>query len=149
MRAIGGYPEVASTNHLDSFTLCRASGAGLRQIVLLRPCMMMHMKHPAVDPDGVVVSEACPDEGIDSEGQPCRRRFMLKDWIPSQESCERTADHVASSLRAQGWFDSPPNASASYLPNWGYPDEHFPEQTLGRMQCQVPNPGVALNQPSL
>jgi len=44
---MGGYHQVPSTTHLDSLLVCKARGAGLRQVVLLRPCMMLHQRHPA------------------------------------------------------------------------------------------------------
>ena len=53
LHVLGGYHSVASTSHLDSLLLCKASGAGLRQLVLTRPCAMLHQKHPARDPSGV------------------------------------------------------------------------------------------------
>jgi len=53
LHVLGGYHSVASTSHLDSLLLCKASGAGLRQLVLTRPCVMLHQKHPARDPSGV------------------------------------------------------------------------------------------------
>lgn len=62
--------------------ILQASGAGLRQIVLLPPCIMMHQKHPAFDPDGVVVSEGCPEGGIDVEGRPCRKRSVFVVLCP-------------------------------------------------------------------
>jgi hypothetical protein len=47
LHAIGGYHQVPSTTHLDSLLVCKARGAGLRQVVLLRPCYMIHQRHPA------------------------------------------------------------------------------------------------------
>jgi len=44
---MGGYHQVPSTTHLDSLLVCKARGAGLRQVVLLRPCGVLHQNHPA------------------------------------------------------------------------------------------------------
>ena len=47
LHRMGGYHQVPSTTHLDSLLVCKARGMGMRQIVLLRPCALLHQSHPA------------------------------------------------------------------------------------------------------
>ena len=47
LHRMGGYHQVPSTTHLDSLLVCKARGMALRQVVLLRPCAVLHQSHPA------------------------------------------------------------------------------------------------------
>ena len=42
----GGYHEVASTSHLDSWMLCKSVAAGLTEIAMYVPCVVWHQNHP-------------------------------------------------------------------------------------------------------
>ena len=42
IHALGGYHQVPSTNHIDALLLCKARGAGMRQVVLVWPCLLLH-----------------------------------------------------------------------------------------------------------
>jgi len=58
--AVYGYPETSSTFGVDSSILCKLMGLGLRPVVLLPPCLVIHQHHqvrvnpnarPWVEPD--------------------------------------------------------------------------------------------------
>ena len=91
LHRMGGYLQVASTTHLDALLACKARGAGLRQVVLLRPCLMAHQRHPA-------------------PMQPLR--FILPGWELSPEKCAAVAGEVRALAGAsldEGWG----------FPEWG------------------------------
>eukprot|EP00802_Teleaulax_amphioxeia_P023074 Tamp_23602.p3 GENE.Tamp_23602~~Tamp_23602.p3 ORF type:complete len:150 (-),score=28.22 Tamp_23602:51-500(-) len=132
---LGGYHQVPSTTHLDSLLLCKASGAGLRQIVLTRPCVLFHQKHPATDMEGNEVSDACINGKMGD--QDCVNRFLLKGYELSDIRCEEVETEVAHVLSALPAFDDVTDDDAntwssavSVDPQWGFPDEAFADVTL-------------------
>lgn len=123
MHLLGGYHSIPSTTHLDSLLLCKASGAGFRQIVLTRPCLMYHQKHPAKDMQGFEVSDACIDQQMG--GVECRRRFLLEGWELTDDRCQEieldTREALGKAEQA-GASDSDRTLDT----NWGFPNENFP-----------------------
>jgi len=127
---LGGYHQVPSTTHLDSLLLCKASGLGLRQIVLTRPCVMFHQKHPARDLGGNEVSDACVDGKMGD--QDCVNRFLLQGWELSEDNClqvESDAAHVLSQHGLASAADAHA-ANVSLDHAWGFPAEDFVEVVL-------------------
>jgi hypothetical protein len=82
LHRMGGYHQVPSTTHLDSLLVCKARGMGLRQVVLLRPCALLHQNHPAPVPS---------------------MRYILPGWELSDELCARKAQEArALALKRRG-----------------------------------------------
>ena len=124
LNAVGGYPQVPSTTHLDSMLVCRARGAGMRQVVLMRPCVLTHQRHPApmqalrfIYPGWELTNETCSavtDEVL---------RFFGGDSIGSPPSCWKS-EGEAGDLECggkRGWGRRSMNLE------WGFPRQHFEE----------------------
>ena len=107
LHQMGGYHQVATTLHLDVLLVCKAKGMGLRQVVLLRPCLLMHQRHPA----------------------PVRAmRCTLEGWSFSHELCAEKAREAREFRRQRGWESEVVIAEGlSMDDNWGYPSESFVE----------------------
>jgi len=109
---MGGYHQVPSTTHLDSLLVCKARGMALRQVVLLRPCMMLHQRHPA-------------------PMQPLR--YILPGWELTEDKCaQKTAEarrFVANSRNAtkDGGGEMVQGDGDSFDPQWGFPTTQFAE----------------------
>ena len=104
LHQMGGYHQVPSTAHLDVLLVCKARGMGLRQVVLLRPCMMLHQRHPT------------PQFSF---------RYILPGWEMSAHLC-RSKEQEASAFLAEA--HARPNASLDLV--WGFPDDTFEEQRV-------------------
>ena len=127
---LGGYHQVPSTTHLDSLLLCKCSGAGLRQIVLTRPCVMFHQKHPATDLSGNQVSDACVNGRMGD--QDCVNRFLLEGWELSDDKCHEVESDASHALaeRDVGDLSNFEDQNISLDLQWGFPGEDFAEVRL-------------------
>jgi hypothetical protein len=131
IHALGGYHQVPSTTMIDSLLLCKARGAGMRQVVLVWPCLLLHERHPVSD----------------------KKPFVFPGWDLTPELCERVSDEARHFLQdslgmaAATKLDDPlclaTSASGDLLcggkcewdgrsmnTEWGYPEEIFEENVL-------------------
>ena len=105
LHQMGGYHQVPSTTHLDALLVCKARGMGLRQVVLLRPCVLLHQNHPA----------------------PVRAmRYTLQGWSLSDQLCAEKALEAREWRRQrEGGRQVGIAVGPSMESNWGYPSESF------------------------
>ncbi|EKX53417.1 hypothetical protein GUITHDRAFT_101120 [Guillardia theta CCMP2712] len=112
---LGGYHQVPSTTHLDSLLVCKARGLGVRQVVLLQPCMMLHQRHPA------------PMQSL---------RYIYPGWELSEENCKAKEEEARSFMAGLGGEgrrgeEECGGSGASMNCEWGYPGERFREEEVG------------------
>ena len=131
IHALGGYHQVPSTNHIDALLLCKARGAGMRQVVLVWPCLLLHERHPVSD----------------------QKPFVFPGWDLTSELCERVSDEALHTLQDSHGLAAAPKSddplclatsASDGLPcggkcgwggrsvnsEWGYPQEVFSEDVL-------------------
>ena len=113
IHALGGYHQVPSTYHIDTLLLCKARGAGMRQVVLVWPCLLLHERHPVSD----------------------RKPFILPGWDLTPELCERVSEEARRLFHDSKGLAMAVNGTCgwdgrSMNSDWGYPEEKFEEGVL-------------------
>jgi hypothetical protein len=113
--------QVPSTTHLDSLLVCKARGFNMRQIVLLRPCALLHQSHPAP-----VTCMRYVHPGWHFSHDLCSRKTQeARDWLARDHG---TRDHDTLDQHVHCVGDQTQTCQARSMDaNWGYPHEVLQE----------------------